>query len=87
MEDFGKGRAAMMTYIRLKTDYLQRLPWMLCALAHLDESVARRFGEKCRAAWLRDPRPQAHHRVTCRWMMDGGALRTNLDRFIGGARM
>lgn len=87
LADFQHGRAAMVTFVRLKTDYFRRLPWMLCALAHLDESIARAFAARCRTAWLRDPRREAHHRVTWRWMREGSNLRACLDRFIDGEHL
>ena len=51
LDDFHKGKTATLAYLKLKTSYLQRLPWMLMALAHTSEEVAQEFARKIIAAW------------------------------------
>ena len=50
LDDFHKGETATLAYLKLKTSYIQRLPWMLMALAHTCEEVAREFDRKIIAA-------------------------------------
>jgi hypothetical protein len=73
----------MLLLLKMKTDYLDKLPWLFAALAHFDEHIAREFARKIRLAWEADPRPEAHHRITAELMMDKD-FRENLDRFIAG---
>ena len=64
--DFEHGRAHMQTLLAIKLSAWDRLPWLLCGLAHHDEGVARSCAE--RAAALFDSTPAAashlHHNVT-----------------------
>ena len=59
--DFHKGKAATMAYLQLKTSYLQRLPWLLCALAHTSEDVAREFAGKIVTSWQQYYQKEGHH--------------------------
>ena len=82
--DFEQGKASMLLLLKLKTNYFEKLPWLFCALAHSDETIARNFASKIRLAWAADPRPEAHHRITAD-LMQAGIFRESLDRFIDGA--
>jgi hypothetical protein len=83
-DDFQQAKATMLFLLKLKTSYMDKLPWLFCGLAHCDEGVARVFGVKVRDAWLADPRREVHHRIT--WdLMKPGSFRNDLDKFIDGA--
>ena len=79
------GKAACLLRLRLKTSYLQKLPWMFAALAHPDAAVAREWAGKIKTAWLADPREDAHHRLTWKLMRPGSAFHEALDMLICGA--
>ena len=83
LDDFHKGKTATLAYLKLKTSYLQRLPWMLMALAHTCEEVAHEFARKIIAAWEDDPRREAHHRITWKFLLLG-MLFNNLRFFSDG---
>ena len=63
INDFRAGKVVTLTYLQVKTDFLQRLPVLFCALAHTDEEVARAYARKIKDSWLADTRHQAHHRL------------------------
>ena len=66
--DFEEGKAATAHQLEIKTDYKRRLPVVLCALAHVDESRAREFAIKIRDMWQMDPRPKMHVQKTVKFM-------------------
>ena len=72
------------TQLSQNCDYWMRLPWLLCALAHEDESRARTAGAKALDAFLDDPRESAHHRLTWKLLHEGSAFRDGLELFIDG---
>ena len=77
------GQEALM---RTKTDYWQRLPWSLAALAQIDEDRAREKARLCVVAFERDPRPPpVHHHLTWQLMAPGAPFRVELDKFVAGA--
>jgi hypothetical protein len=92
--DFEHGRAHMQTLLAIKLSAWDRLPWLLCGLAHHDEGVARSCA--ARAALLFDSTPAAvshmHHAITSAFLSreaPGGrapaaSLRDDLDKFVGG---
>ncbi|CAE7488403.1 unnamed protein product, partial [Symbiodinium sp. KB8] len=57
-------KTQMLLLLRLKTAYLQKLPWLLAGLAHTNEAIAKEVGSKIIEQWQQDPRPEAHHRIT-----------------------
>lgn len=68
----------------MKCDYWLRLPWLLCGLAEADEAKARQIGARAVDAFERDPREEAHHRVTWALMRPGSDFRASLDYFVDG---
>ena len=75
----------MMALLKLKLDHWKKLPWLLCGLAHSDESVGRRIGQEALEQFSRDPRAECHHRLTWQLLQPGSEFRTGLDDFLGGS--
>ena len=73
----------MLLLLRMKTSYLQKLPWLLAGLAHTSEDTARGIACKILEQWNEDPRPQAHHRVTAD-LLQPGLFLDSLRAFANG---
>ena len=86
LDDFSIARAHIESVLRVKFDWLERLPWVLAALAHPNPDVARRFG--LRAVQMYDaqtPDVQSlHHPRTLLFLSSRSALRPLLDQFLQG---
>eukprot|EP00974_Lingulodinium_polyedra_P091242 8847906-Lingulodinium_polyedra.AAC.1 len=74
-----------MALLKLKLDHWKKLPWLLCGLAHSDESVGRRVGQQALEQFSRDPRAECHHRLTWDLLRPGSGFRVGLDDFLGGS--
>ena len=74
----------MLLLLRMKTAYLQKLPWLLAGLAHPDIQISREIGAKILQQWDLDPRPEAHHRITSR-LLSPGAFLDSLKAWVAGA--
>eukprot|EP00969_Alexandrium_andersonii_P169402 7488767-Alexandrium_andersonii.AAC.1 len=59
-KDVDSVRAAMITELTVKLDYWQRLPWVMCGLAHPSEDKARTVAEAVLREFSKDPREHAH---------------------------
>ena len=81
ISNFHAAKSATIFLFDLKTDYMKRLPTLLFTLAHVDEAIARQYACIIKDAWLRDPRPQAHHRKTVAFVQKQWDA---LIAFIGG---
>jgi hypothetical protein len=73
----------MLFLLKLKTAYLENLPWLFCALAHPNEAVARDYASRIRDSWLLNPHPEMHHRVTAD-LMQNEEFMAGLEAFING---
>ena len=83
--DLNLCQASMIYQLQIKLDYWQRLPWILVALAHVDEAVARRCCRKALEDFLQAPDRRLHHRITWEWMRLDGLLFADLQAFADGA--
>jgi len=84
--DFEKGTCAVSVILRLKTDYIRKLPWLLHGLACTDMPRARQVAAQALETWEQDPRPEAHHRVTVLFMCNPGLV-SDLRRFSDGCSL
>ena len=82
--DLERARLVFETEMLTKLDYWQRLPWLLCGLAHESEQTAREIGAKALAQFQQDPRQVAHHRKTWRLLQEGAEFREGLELFVSG---
>ena len=78
-------RLAFVGEIRIKLDYLLRLPWLLVGLALLDEEEAREFGKRSLDEISKDQRPPPVHDVLT-WLLlaPGSEFRIELEKFVSG---
>ena len=74
----------MLLLLRMKTSYMQKLPWLLAGLAHPCEATAREVARKCLEVWQEESRPEAHHRLTTKLFAPGVFL-DSLKAFADGA--
>jgi len=81
MQDLRSGQAHLMGLLQIKTQFWKALPWCLVGLASTSDQAARRAAAHCIAQFEKDPRQEAHHRLTWFWMQPGGRLRVGLDLF------
>lgn len=79
------GRAHIELQLRTKLDFWNRLPWLLVALAHVDEMEARAAARRAVEMFNLTPYKELHHRKTWKWLQPGGALRAHVDNFIAGS--
>lgn len=82
MANMNHAKAHMLLILKLKLDFAKRLPFLLCVLAHHDESVARSGASRILDSWNDSPRQETQHRVTWRWLSDDvvvAALRAFAD--------
>ena len=78
-----RARTAMTTWLMLKLDYMQKLPWGLAVLALPDEARARIGGRRMRELFRRDPRPPpVQSRKTWALMQPGAPFAIGLDKFL-----
>lgn len=85
ISDFARGRAYLSTVLQMKLQFWTSLPWLLCGLAHTDESAARRCACSALEAFQQDPRKEAHHRITWQWLQPGSMLSAALRKFANGS--
>ena len=76
----------MLLLLRMKTAYLQKLPWLLAGLAHTCEQTSREIGQRVLDQWAQDPRPEAHHRITSELLCPGPFM-DSLRKWVGGAEL
>jgi len=81
--DFEKGKCVVSVILRLKTDYIRKLPWLLHGLACTDMPRARQVAAQALETWEQDPILEAHHRVTVSFMCNPGLV-SDLRRFSDG---
>ena len=74
----------MLLLLRLKTSYLQKLPWLFVGLAHVCQQTSREIGAQILRQWELDPRPEAHHRITAKLLSPGSFLES-LKAWVEGA--
>jgi hypothetical protein len=80
-----RAKTTMATLLHTKCDYWNRLPWMMAALAHHCEEVARACGRRSLAAFEWDPRaPPVHHQKTWELLRPESLFRVELESFIAG---
>eukprot|EP00969_Alexandrium_andersonii_P245975 10870037-Alexandrium_andersonii.AAC.1 len=61
--DFSRGKAHCVYVLTIKLSNWTTLPWLLCGVAHCDESVARRVGSEALEKFTACPDTDAvHHR-------------------------
>ena len=74
-------RSRIKFFLTLKLSHWQRLPHLLCGLAHFNESKARECATKAWEQWQANAVPEVHHPLTLRFCCD---LAEDLQRFIHG---
>jgi hypothetical protein len=84
MTDLRSGQAHIIALLKVKTAFWKLLPWILVGLGHGDLSVARETARSAIKQFERDPRREAHHRLTWFWMRPGH-LRNALEAFANGS--
>ena len=83
--DFMNAILGIVATSQSKTAYLFVLPVFFCGLAQIDEEKALIIGRRIVDMFDRDPREQAHHRVTWALMKPGAHFRGELIKFNNGA--
>ena len=83
--EYGKGKSHIVYIITVKTSYWQELPWLLCALGHPDEEVARDKSRTIVQKFSACPDAAVNHRVTMRVCHPNLGLGVELRAFLGGA--
>ena len=76
----------MLLLLRMKTAYLQKLPWLLAGLAHTCQETSRQIGRRILEQWMEDPRPEAHHRITAALLCPGPFM-DSLQDWVAGAEL
>ena len=84
LADFYKAQVTMMTLLRIKLEYWRKLPWILAGLSDTDEEKARACGRLAVLQWRKDPRRDAHHRITWKLMRPNSVFLAQLIAFVDG---
>ena len=80
-----RAKTNMLALLRVKLDYLFRLPHILIGLAVVLEERARAIGARAIELFERDPRPPPiHHRQTWKLLKPGTTFREWLIKFANG---
>ena len=74
----------MLLLLRMKTSYMQTLPWLFAGLAHTSQAAAQEVASKVLEQWRKDPRPQAHHRIAAKLMQNCDFVAA-LESYASGA--
>ena len=83
--EISRAYTSLETIMVVKCSYWSRLPWLLCALALVDEDEARVFAGRIIEAFNQDPRPPpVHHQITWNLMRPGSPFRIELELFHAG---
>ena len=69
MVDADAAKAALVCQVVLKMDHWQRLPWLLCGLAHWDQEKVQRTAAKAVEA-MQKHAPEAFSSLTAPWMRE-----------------
>ena len=71
----------MVSGLKVKTSFLETLPFLLGGLAHSDPAVSSNIARRALDVWAATPEAQreAHHRFTRRFFQDE-AMRADLRR-------
>eukprot|EP00959_Pyramimonas_sp_CCMP1952_P197326 4126634-Pyramimonas_sp.AAC.1 len=80
LQTWHSATAHLKLVLRTKTDFWQRMPWLLCGLAHNDQAEAQRVARDVINALDTTPDKTLHHRVAHQFMFDG-PLHGDLCRF------
>ena len=83
MVDWETARLQLVTGLCEKCDYWQRLPWLLCGMAHWQAHKRQACAQKVIEAMQRDRRPHMHHRRTVPWL--DGKLHGDIQKLAVGA--
>lgn len=82
-KDFAIGKSQTVLLLKMKLDFWQRLPWLLCGLSHHDEAVAQRVARDALRAMMDAPDPALHHRATIKFL-PGSSMHEELVGFSTG---
>ncbi len=77
-------QAHIAALLQVKTQFWKSLPWCLVGLAHGDAQIVRQMATSAIAQFEKDPRREAHHRITWHWMNPAGPLRNSVDFLAKG---
>jgi hypothetical protein len=83
--EFLRGKLSILSQLRVKTDYMKRLPVKFRGLAVLDEAKSRTIASEIIEAFDKDPRREVHLRATWSVMRQGAAFQAQLRLFAHGA--
>ena len=84
VDDWNKGNAALLAILRLKVDFLKRLPCLLAGLALINEESARKIGREVLAQFAQCPVQDQHHRLTWKLLQEDAPFRRELQTFVDG---
>ena len=84
--DFNQARLNVLSQLRVKTDYVKRLPVKFCGLAVISEEGARKIGKEIIEDFEKDPQQSVHHRITWKLMQPGAVFQVQLRLFVSGVR-
>jgi hypothetical protein len=82
--DFRKSKSMATVYMKMKLNYVNRLPVSLAVLAHRDESLARTMGAQHVAIFEADPREELYDEITWALLHPGAAFLVDVKKFFAG---
>jgi hypothetical protein len=87
--EMDRGKAQTLYIVTLKTQHWQELPWLLCGLAHTDETVARTIAVNILQKYDSWPTAAVHHRLTLKFCSANAdnKLQAQLRSFSEGASL
>ena len=81
-----KAKSHVLALLQMKLGHWQKLPWILIGMAAVDEDKARESARRALRMFDIDPRQEAHHRITWKWLRPGCMLRLAVQDFAAGVR-
>ena len=86
LSDFQAAFERFQLVLRVKTDFLNKLPWLLGGLAHHDSAVQREYAQRCLRAFDETPeafRPRLH-RLAKTFLKPGSKMRRDIEKLAAG---
>jgi hypothetical protein len=83
--DFDCAKINILSQLRLKTDYMRRLPVLMLGLAHVCEEKARDICKLVIQSFNVDPRREAHDERTWKLLRPGSYFAEDMALFCNGA--
>ena len=88
--DFEIAKGVLESGLRIKFDWLRRLPWSLAGMAHYDVSISRHCGRAILTEFDSlplDVKPKSHRKILALLGDHEGSLRNDFVKYINGASL